>query len=151
MWITWQINVFMMMKARWPKGVWWIKQSGVTSQAFILVDNWQFRGERKERERVELSFLRRSKAGGQKKKWRKWKLLLVLVFVPGLQIPEGGVVTGPWIGRFRCRHKCVVLHVLLSVAYQTDTQANTCTTLGQRHSHIPAIYPMRSIFPTFTW
>ena len=47
-------------------------------------------------------------------------------FVPGLQIPEGGVVTGPGVGWILCRHKRVIIHVLLSVDYQTDT------TQGQR-------------------
>lgn len=42
--------------------------------------------------------------------------------VPGLQVPEGGIVIGPGVGRFWCRHKRVVLHVLLSVGYQTDRE-----------------------------
>ncbi len=71
--------------------------------------------------------------------WRgtvhSWNSALEVVsgFVPGLQIPEGWIIAGPRVGRFRCCHKWVVLHVLLRVAYQTDTHTNKQTKGNRGH------------------
>lgn len=51
----------------------------------------------------------------------------VSALVPGVQIPERGVIADPRIGQFGCCHERVVLHVLLGVADQTDAQTKTGT------------------------
>lgn len=51
----------------------------------------------------------------------------VSVSVPDIQVPERGVIADPRIGQFGRCHKWVVLHVLLGVADQTDTQTKTGT------------------------
>lgn len=45
--------------------------------------------------------------------------------VPELQVPERGVVAEPGVGQLGRGHEGVVLHVLLSVADQTDRETKT--------------------------
>ena len=79
---------------------------------------------------VHMTIKKQKKRRGHKRRghvhwlWQ-WTCCGFFGFVPRLQIPQGRIIAGPWVGRFRCRHKRVILHVLLSVANQTDTQTKT--------------------------